>query len=119
MKIFIAWVNAGSFTPPNGFKPSGLEYRIMREAGIVAEGSSRDPHGIGETMCRIAEALKDDFPDEVKAAWVWAKDGFRIRAVKRHFKCDTRTAHKLLDAGVYLMRGGYLSMKSISYVGDD
>lgn len=115
MKEFISWVNAGEFIPPNGWKNSGIEHRIMREAGLVMESRARDPDGVGETMVKVAEVLKEKYPDEVKAAYLWAKDGFRTRAVKLHFECETRAAHQLIERGKHVMLAGYYLMKSRTY----
>lgn len=117
-QLLVLWVHASEFKAPNGWKSSGIEHRIMREAGLVKATRSLDPNGVGEVMCKLGEILKVEYPDEVRACYVWAKCGFKISGVKRAFGIETRAAHQLLDRGKHLIHGGYLSMKSISYVNE-
>lgn len=117
-RLLISWVNAGIFVPPNGWKPSGLEYRIMSEAGIVAAQRGRDPDGVGETMVKVAEIVAGDYVEEIKALHEYARSGFRIASVKTMMRCDTKVAHRLVERGYLLMIAGYNVMKSISYVNE-
>lgn len=117
-RLLISWVNAGIFVAPNGWKPSGLEYRIMSEAGIVAAQRSRDPDGVGQTMVKCADLISPQYVDEVKALHEYARSGFRIASVKSFMKCDTKTAHRLIHDGWLLMNAAYTVMKSISYVNE-
>lgn len=117
-RLLIAWVNAGIFVPPNGWKPSGLEYRIMSEAGIVQAQRTRDPDGVGETMVKVADIVAAEYTDEVKALHEYARSGFRIASVKRMMKCTTAVAHRLTHDGWQIMDAGYKVIKSISYVNE-
>lgn len=117
-RLLIAWVNAGQFHAPNDWKPSGIEHRIMREAGLTKEVKGRDPDGIGETMVKVANIVACEFPDEVRVLHEHAKSGFRIAHVKAKFNLDTRRAHRMIDAGYAVMLSGYLVIKSISYVNE-
>ena len=116
-ELLVLWVNAGTARAPNGWKNSGIEFRIMREAGLVKEPPSRDVDGIGETMVKCAEMLID-YPDEVRALYVYAKSGFRVASVKREFGVDTRAAHRMIERGKCLMHAAYIVMKSMSYVNE-
>lgn len=117
-RLLISWVNAGIFVPPNGWKPSGLEYRIMSEAGIVQAARARDPDGVGETMVKCADILAPEYNLEIKALHEYARSGFRIASVKKMFKTDTKTAHRYIHDGWLLMYAAYSVMKSISYVNE-
>lgn len=112
------WVNACMFIPPNGWKSSGIEHRIMSEAGLVEAKRSRDPYGIGEVWCKIADILNEEYSPEIKALYVYAKSGYRISNVKDRFKVNTAQAHQLIDVGWYVMHSAYSVMKSISYVNE-
>ena len=117
-RLLIAWVNAGQFHAPNGWKQAGIEHRIMREAGLVENVRGRDLDGIGETMVKVANIVACEYPDEVKVLFEHARSGFRISVVKAKFKLDTRRAQRMIDAGYAVMYAGYLVMKSISYVNE-
>lgn len=113
--LLFAWVYAGKWTPPNGWKGSGIEYRIMREAGLVIEGRARD-NGVGETMAKIADKLRHDYSKEIEATYIWSKSGFKIKAVKDALGIDTRAAHRLTNDGKHLLHGAYLVIESMAYV---
>lgn len=117
-RLLISWVNASQFHAPNGWKTSGIEHRIMREAGLVENVRGRDLNGIGETMVKCANIVACEYSLEVKALHAYALSGFRIAHVKNQFKLTTRDAHRLLERAWPLMHAAYLVMKSISYVND-
>ncbi|XAO54139.1 hypothetical protein [Yersinia phage vB_YenM_P744] len=112
------WVTAAACRAPNGWKNTGIEYRIMREAGLTIEPRTRDPDGVGATMVKCAEILTQDYADEIRAVYVWAQSGFNVAAVRRDIKCTVNTAHTLILRGEMLMHSSFLTMKSISYVAD-
>lgn len=115
-KLLINWVNAGQFHAPNGWKSSGIEHRIMREAGLVENVKSRDPDGVGETMVKCADIVAIRYPDEVRALYEYARSGFKVSAVKTLLKCETRAAHRLIERGECLMDSAFLVMLSMTYV---
>lgn len=117
-QLLVMWVNASVSRAPNGWKGTGIEYRIMREAGLTVEGTARDPDGVGETMVKINDALHIEYGDECKAVYLYAKSGFKVAVVKRHFKCETRKAHQLIATGKDVMFACYTLMKSKSYVNE-
>lgn len=109
MRAWVRWkdrLDEAEIRRDCGFKPYGIEYRIMLE-GAAAKVESKGM-GDNELVLAMDQAWRNvfmDFPQEMDAVYVFYLRKKSFRAVRHHMQCSQHMSKVLVKRGEDMLRG--------------
>ena len=109
MRAWVRWkdrLDEAEIRRDCGFKPYGIEYKIMLEGAAAQRDASsgQDSQAVLD-MDQAWRNVFQDFPKEMDAVYIYYLRKMSYRAVRHHMQCSQHMSKVLVKRGEDMLRG--------------